>query len=912
MNPDRQQALEYLRAPANGFWRWAEQGNVLVWRDGGTLAFREEIVQIVGCLAPGGLPPFGAVVFLLAACRGKLPAVDEITSPANVASASATGRDAARDAALLQGARRQLRVQLEAAVSELAKVARLPAELNSGIKAKCVLAETVFEPAKVERQADGRAILRGMAGPMSDEELTDPELADATGRYIRQIHIVAEGLKPQTVESLKLRLGTGLETLPSPAEVVDLPLAERARRLIDELSRDRDLGGVARAARELLAAVRLPRRLGEREQLALSGVADITNRGPLDRLLLSELAHDDLTLSVRVALNEALYLRREPPMREPPGTLALLIDSGIRLWGTPRVLAAAVALALIVRGKQHQEVRAWRASGGGLEPLDLLSRAGLTQHLGSLEPRAHPADALPAFADAVSKFPQIQSVIITHPDTLADREFRRALAGYTGPADYVATVDRDGRFELHALPLAHRQPLCEADLDLGAILDERAAVVPTRMEADPNLPAIFGMVPFPFLMTLTGNVSCRTKGPDASSYAVMEDRRLVQFGDQQSGARILASDLPPGPTLWMECDGRDLHLVRGGSRQRPTRLLSLALPHGQLRVADLASGPEVLAAHRYGDAIVLMRQTDLRAYALADGRLLGALPNPHRWVRGRYFRGTRHFYFAVWDGERLGFQPVSLPVSCAAASVVTIFERDGLAGPWILSESGEVASTESGQTIKLPIPKEERLNFAGARISRDGHRLVVPWVPGVPRADGGRFYDLEKEPQFIPCRPSAVNLERNPGFPTWNIYRSIESVAAGEGGVLMGTRKNRWWRLVLEGDAKMRILHQPAAEIGGRNVQSFPAQRPKTRYGCTLCSVQLANGAKVFLDSRGLLHFKSQNPDVPEVSVILSDGEVAGWTSDGCVCGPRFFFDGPYSPDPPAVYQRLLKIFSQP
>ena len=39
--------------------------------------------------------------------------------------------------------------------------------------------------------------------------------------------------------------------------------------------------------------------------------------GDFDRLLVSELAHDDLTLSVRIALNEALYLRREAPARDP-------------------------------------------------------------------------------------------------------------------------------------------------------------------------------------------------------------------------------------------------------------------------------------------------------------------------------------------------------------------------------------------------------------------------------------------------------------------------------------------------------------------------------------------------------------------------------------------------------------------
>src|SRR5262249_46819561 len=179
--------------------------------------------------------------------------------------------------------------------------------------------------------------------------------------------------KLHDAESLALRLRTGLDALPEEAEA-NLPPAERARRLIEELSRDPEFGAVGRAARELMAAVRLPRRLAEAEQLAVGGVADISNRGPLDRLLLSELAHDDLTLSARIALNEALYLRREPPMREPPGTLALLLDSGVRLWGVPRVLATALALAFVARDKQHHEILAWRAHGKQLAAVDLLSR----------------------------------------------------------------------------------------------------------------------------------------------------------------------------------------------------------------------------------------------------------------------------------------------------------------------------------------------------------------------------------------------------------------------------------------------------------------------------------------------------------------------------------------------------------
>src|SRR5687768_14915450 len=95
MNPDRQQAIDYLRAPANGLWRWAENGAVLVWRDGSTVAFREEIIQILEWLAPGGLPSFGAIVFLLAACRGKVGGVSDIVAESKPTLPAKMGYEAA-------------------------------------------------------------------------------------------------------------------------------------------------------------------------------------------------------------------------------------------------------------------------------------------------------------------------------------------------------------------------------------------------------------------------------------------------------------------------------------------------------------------------------------------------------------------------------------------------------------------------------------------------------------------------------------------------------------------------------------------------------------------------------------------------------------------------------------------------
>jgi hypothetical protein len=909
MNPDRQQASNYLRTPDN-LWRWTENGGVLVWRDGSTIAFREEILQILEWLAPNGLPSFGAIVFLLAACRGKVPSVTDIVAEAK----TPLPKNMGDDATLLLSARQQLKAQLQAALTQLAKVAQLPAELNTGIKARCILAEAVFEPARTERHIEARAILLGLREPLSDAELTDSEQPSITGSYIRQIHIVAEGLKLHTAESLLLRLRTGLDALPKEIDA-DLPTAERACRLIEELSRDSEFGAVARAARELVAAVRLPRRLGERDQLAIGGVADITNRGPLDRLLLSELAHDDLTLSVRVALNEALYFRREPPMREPPGTLALLLDSGVRLWGVPRVLATAVALALVARDKQHSEVLAWRAQGKQLQPVDLLSRSGLTQHLGALETNAHPGEALPAFACAIPPDGQNQTVLITHRDALDDPEFRRALAEHPAAPGFVAVVDREGHFELHAMPFARRPPLCEADLDLAAVFGDDTGVAPIKFEVEPGLPAIFGVRPFPFLLPLAGKVDFWIKASDDYHYAVLNDRRLVQFRDQQKGARELASDLPAGSTVWMDCENNSVFAVKTGASQRPARLLSLLLPDGQLRVTDLVAGSELLAVYRDGEVLLLIRSHDVRAYALSDGRMLGRVINALKWIQGRYFRGESQFHFVLWDGIAVKFEPVTLPTTIEASNVALIFDRVGMEGPWVLLRSGEVISTatEERETLVNPI---RNVNFVTARISKDGHQLFIPdGVIDQNKQPVALLYLLKHDKErakFESGNAAKYLFNRTLPLPTWNLFRAVEAFAKLPGCPVILGRKGRWRKIIITHSATDSIRITQMAPMGSEHWEKVTfATAKKTRHNCSLQTAEWPSGSKVFLDSRGLLHLKSHDPTVPEVSLVLSDGEVAGWTSDGHVCGPKFFFEGEYQSEPKMVFERVMQFLER-
>ena len=59
------------------------------------------------------------------------------------------------------------------------------------------------------------------------------------------------------------------------------------------------------AVKAAMAVTQLPRAVIDPDELPLGGVSDITNRGDWDKLLLSELAHDDLTLTARLANNVA-------------------------------------------------------------------------------------------------------------------------------------------------------------------------------------------------------------------------------------------------------------------------------------------------------------------------------------------------------------------------------------------------------------------------------------------------------------------------------------------------------------------------------------------------------------------------------------------------------------------------------
>jgi hypothetical protein len=832
---------------------------------GETIAFRPEVEQVLTRLAPRGLPDFEAVVLLLACSR--------------------------------QGSRRRLLDERDPLLTRvLEKSEALLPILEAEPLGRAVLAEMVFEKGGWPRTSPDSAalILEGLRGGLGLEDLEATPL-DLHGvldphRHTKRLYLHFLGLD---AEALMLRLRTGLDRLVSPAPI-EPPEAAGTRALITRLLEDPELGGLARLARELMAAAHIPLAVSDPEDLPLGGYSDISNRGPLDRLLASELAHDGPTLAVRIALREALFLRRESPPRTPPRARRVFIDSGIRLWGVPRVFATAAALALAATAEGRAEVAVVRPRGDSLVPVDLRTREGLVEHLGALDAAAHPARALPAFFRALADAGMpADGVLVTHEDVLREPEVQRALAQAADRPIHIAEVSRGGAFRLFLHSRTGRRVLREARIDLDRVLSPRRSPADQPLLDDvkrPDLPVLLTARRFPFLLPCHHVKHIVHAHEETGVAGLLHDGRLVHWAKIGLGARQMSDSIPPGPLLWYSSDpqGR-VRLLVGPEGARGPVLVSTGVSEGEVRRVLLETGAQgVTGAGGHRDTVFLVYPGLVEGFDARTGQRTGALAisSDMRWERDRFFRhrrsGMHHALSSDGTGARL--EPIKIGLVKKNVQCITCFDRDLHDGPWAVTERGTIVSAATYQEVELP------------------HGLEAP-VRVVDISPGGRFITLSS-PRRGTTRVVDVEERRS-----WGLHSHAELGDDHFARLLATPRTIRHrfrrigfdWRrggVYLFGKTSDLSL-QPTegsflAWSGGtcsgasRTAEFRPVRGlPGRRYGLQVA--EFKGGSRAFLDSRGLLHLKSSDTSIPEVAVVITDGSTALWSSDGRISGPPVF-----------------------
>src|SRR5208282_4960525 len=86
------------------------------------------------------------------------------------------------------------------------------------------------------------------------------------------------------------------------------------------------------------------------------------------------------------------------------------------------------------------------------------------------------------------------------------------------------------------------------------------------------------------------------------------------------------------------------------------------------------------------------------------------------------------------------------------------------------------------------------------------------------------------------------------------------------------------------------VLESRQAEIPDKRlVATFNPLPARPGVGYSLHLARWSDGSLAWLDSRGMLHLRSSDRSIPEVTLVLRDGALAGWTSEGRSFGMAYF-----------------------
>jgi hypothetical protein len=375
--------------PAQGdFWHWAADGEAICWTDGSTLCMHSGLIRLLEHTQADRLPCMHLLLILTATSR---------SGPAP------TARLEEALSLLIRHYHGGTAWTVENLKSLFLKCGRGdPAEKIR------ILVEGIDLPqtGTLDRAAILDLVSNMPSGVLNGQD-SGRSMATVAAEFFEQL-----GLFRKRLLNFDSHSRTGIL---SPEKIRGGDQTTGAGRLLEELEKTRRFQSAAHLARRLIPMVSVPLRAGENGLLGVGGVSDLTNRGKPEQLLISELAHDPEFFTLRLAGNEALYLRREAPPEASAGTRFILLDTGIHSWGTPRVLNACIALALTAKAGPGSRHELLLIGTDNARPFKLDSMEQWLKLLETLSPHPDPGPGLSQFLDRTEFGPQDELQLICDP-----------------------------------------------------------------------------------------------------------------------------------------------------------------------------------------------------------------------------------------------------------------------------------------------------------------------------------------------------------------------------------------------------------------------------------------------------------------------------------------------------------------
>ncbi|MVT09173.1 hypothetical protein [Chitinophaga tropicalis] len=573
---DADNTENYFKPPEGYFWQWADSGSVIEWTDGHTICYNNELRQILSQLADK-LPPLGPLLLILSAGKGKWGADTLVSEQAiktpltieEIQSLSEVQEDYYTLAEMAEA-------KYNSVKPLLALLYQLPAEYWQG-EQRILLLRTLFEETPAVLAAEAFNTLSGYMGHSASWTFAVyQEKLPFNWLQFKYEMAVLQGILKRfpDAEVLELQLRTGNTGIPAPApleiappmgagqqqdaDIEEQPLTTDPGAFLEELLNDKHTAHTAQLSQRLMAALHLPLYTTGSNKSDIGGISDITNRGSFDRLLLSELANEDLTLMARLANNEALYLRREQLPDNETHQRFILVDNSIRNWGIPRLLSVAAALTCTY--DHHVETAAFSLMGDTYVPIDIFSKKGVIAALELLSPALHSGNALKAFALEQMGKPQ-EFLLIIEEELFHIPEFQQSFSLIRNNSGFLITVNRTGAVQLFRYMAGRRKLLNSAMISLQYETDNKVK----RIEHNPDeLPAFIFQEPFPLYLPPSklqlDNRMYFYYAENMGALALTRDGRLLFWSSIQHGATELKEGLI-NTTCWFGNNDQQLLYV---------------------------------------------------------------------------------------------------------------------------------------------------------------------------------------------------------------------------------------------------------------------------------------------------------------------------------------------------------------
>ncbi|RQO30278.1 hypothetical protein DBR32_11940 [Taibaiella sp. KBW10] len=431
-------ATDYFQSYEKYFWEWEDDMGVETGEpyqhlisipNVSVIAYRDYALELLQQIAIDGIPLFGAYVLVLYA------------SSKNASS----GFDGV---SYYLRNNNQYAYNVAEAVDFLEKVDRIDDKYKKG-KNKGLLLQTIFKDCHHKiPQKEAKDILDEVTSAvhlLQDCAVKAPFNNAIFQKEVRVLELLNKRFP--TAQAIEKAMA-GLMEVPGIAEeiVEETITADSRKDFVQQLIEDPKTFQVGALIKRIWSGLKIPiHQLSPGEQ-PIGGVSDMTNKGNFDQMLLSEFAYDDDLFLSRIANNETLYIKREIPPEENIFERIILIDSSIKNWGTPKVMAMATAIAItnhpkakmschtVILGTTAREV----AFDEVVQVID-----GLSVVSGLLDV----ADTLDGYMKQQAFQKNIEIFFITSAQALKATRLQKILQEHSASIKYVIATEPDGSMD---------------------------------------------------------------------------------------------------------------------------------------------------------------------------------------------------------------------------------------------------------------------------------------------------------------------------------------------------------------------------------------------------------------------------------------------------------------------------------